>query len=138
MIHTTAILEIFIPLTFFLFLKLVTRRTWIGIVITSMLGAAVFFSGSGNLPLYLAMITVIMIGFWTALFRFGFLSVMVGVTVADLLRWMPLTFDLTAPYAGASILALAAVAALMLIALRASLAGRPLFRDAVLGAEPAR
>ncbi len=137
-IHTSSTVDIFFPLTLFLFLTLVTRRAWIGIGITSALGMLIYYPGAGNIPLYVTTMAAFMVVFWLALFRFGFLCVILAATVGDLLRLMPLTFDLSAPYAAPSILTMLVVAGLTLFALRTSLAGRPLFRDALLDPQPAR
>jgi len=135
--HTDTTLEIFIPLTLFLFLKLFTGRAWIAVGVVSLLGIAIYYPGTGSIPLYVTTIGCFMVLFWLSLFRFGFLSVIVAASVAEILRVMPLTFDLSAPYSGVSILTLAAVAGLTLVAFRISLAGRTLFRDALLDSERA-
>ena len=65
------------------------------------------------------------------LFRFGFLPVMLGFTVADLVRAMPLTFDLSAWYAQASLFPLLLLLGLAVYGMRVSIAGQPLFHDPV-------
>jgi serine/threonine-protein kinase len=137
-VHTSSTLGIFVPLTFCLFLTLITRRTWLAVGVTSLLGLTVFYPGSGSVAFYVATLVPFLAAFWYCLFRFGFLSAIIGMTVGDLLREMPLTFDLSAPYAGASLLTLALVAGLTLFAFRASLGGRPLIRDTLLDPHPAR
>jgi len=57
--------------------------------------------------------------------------------LGDLLEQIPLTSHLSAWYAAPTLLTLAAIAALALWTFRASLAGRPLFRDIILADQPA-
>jgi hypothetical protein len=72
--------------------------------------------------------------FWLVLFRFGLLPVMIGASISDLLLTMPLTPDLTAWYAYASVLTLLVVVGVLVWGFTVSLAGRPLFRDELLDA----
>jgi serine/threonine-protein kinase len=64
-----------------------------------------------------------------ALIRFGLLTVIVGMLTGSLVRSFPMTFDLSASYAGPSMLALAVLVALAAFGFHSSLAGRPLWRD---------
>jgi hypothetical protein len=70
---------------------------------------------------------------WLTLFRFGLLAFVVTNVVNGLLQTMPLTFDLTAWWAAPTWITLAALLFVAGWGFRASLAGRPVFRDAVLG-----
>ena len=67
------------------------------------------------------------------LFRFGFLTFVVGINIQNLLGAIPLTLDLSAWDAGGSLLALGIVVALAVYGFYVSLAGQ-LFRDELLPA----
>ena len=56
-------------------------------------------------------------------------------TVADLLRLLPLTFDLSAWYGYVTLLTLFVTVGVAVWGFRVALAGRPLFRDEILEAE---
>ncbi len=58
-----------------------------------------------------------------------------GYTVADLLRFLPLTFNLTAWYGHVTLLTLFVTVGVAVWGFRAAVAGRPLFRDEILEAE---
>jgi hypothetical protein len=60
---------------------------------------------------------------------------MLGYTVGELLRYMPLAVDLTSWYGYTTWLALLTTAGVALWGFRVALAGRPLFRDEILGVE---
>ncbi len=67
--------------------------------------------------------------------RFGLLPVILGYTITDLMRLLPLTFDLTVWYGHVTLLTLFVTVGVAVWGFRAALAGRPLFRDEILGAE---
>lgn len=58
-----------------------------------------------------------------------------GYTVADLLRFLPLTFNLTAWYRHVTLVTLFVTVGVAVWGFRAAVAGRPLFRDEILEAE---
>jgi hypothetical protein len=70
--------------------------------------------------------------FWFILIRFGLVSMLVGFTVQSLLGVMPLTFDLSAWYAGSTWITVLVIAALTAWGFYVSLAGRPVFKDGLL------
>ncbi len=63
------------------------------------------------------------------LIRFGLLTGIALFFFSNLTFWLPLTFDITAWYAGLSALVAAMVLAFLFYAFHISLAGKPLFRD---------
>lgn len=65
----------------------------------------------------------------TTMLRFGLLPIAVAMATFNLLYSAPPTFDLSAWYAGSTLLALLSVVALAGYGFHVSLAGRPLFRD---------
>lgn len=106
-------------------LKLICRRTWLAVGIHAILYVFVYASiGFGMVGIAL------WIGFWYLIFfRFGWVSILVGTFTQDLLSGYPLTIDLSAWYAHASILVAVVCLALTLYGFKVSLAGRPAFKD---------
>ena len=105
-------------------LKLICRRTWLAVVVHAVLYVFVYASGFGLVGIVLS------ISFWyLVFFRFGWVSVLVGTFIQDLLHGYPLTTDLSAWYAHASILAVVVCLALTVYGFKVSLAGRPAFKD---------
>ena len=105
-------------------LKLICRRTWLAVVVHAVLYVFVYASGFGLAGIVLS------ISFWyLVFFRFGWVSVLVGTFIQDLLHGYPLTTDLSAWYAHASILAVVVCLGLTLYGFKVSLAGRPAFKD---------
>ena len=109
-----------------LLLRFLFRRTWLAVAVHGTLYVVVY---SSAYPLgYLTL------GIWIALwymvfFQFGWVSVLLATVVADLLNGFPLTANLSAWYAYASILVISFCLALGMYGFRVSLGGRPLFRD---------
>jgi serine/threonine-protein kinase len=133
--HAYSVIMIFISLATLLVLRVICRNTWIAIALATTLFFFVFLPPDGSLFFFLPAFLLVMALHWAMLFRFGLLTVVVGSTVKDLFETLPLTFDLTAWYADATLLTLAFVLALTCWGFWVSLAGRPLFRDEILGAE---
>ena len=114
---TTHVLFLFVAL---LLLRFLLRRTslaiaahWVGYVV-------VYSSGFGLFPIA-SWITL-----WHVLFfRYGWVTILVGTFVADLLSGFPLTSDLSAWHAHATVLAIGACLALAGYGFRVSLGGRP-------------
>jgi hypothetical protein len=109
---------------FLLVLRLLVKKTWIAVVITTVIGMSVFYPGSGNLGLHVALFVIPATLFWVALFRFGFLGLLVSSSFTELFRQMPLTPDLSAWYATPTIVTLLVTVGLALYAYRSTLAGR--------------
>jgi serine/threonine-protein kinase len=137
-VHVTAALEMFFPLILLLVLRLLSGRTWVAVLGTSIIGAVVTYSQSGNPAIRLTIFAIAVAVFWTALFRFGLLAMVVAGTVDQALETIPLGLNLGAWYGTNMLLPLLAVLALGIWGFRACAAGRPLFRDAVFEAESAR
>jgi hypothetical protein len=134
-VHTTELLDIIFPLTLLLIFRLLLRRNSLAIVATSLVALVLFHPGSGSAIGYVIVFTLTTVLLLSVLFRYGLLSVAAALTISGLLSRLPLTWSPPAWYAGPMILALALVVAPALWGFWTSLAGRPLFRDAIL--EPA-
>ena len=106
-------------------LKLICRRTWLAVGIHAILYVFVYASiGLGMVGIAL------WIGLWYLIFfRFGWVSILVGTFTNDLLNGYPLTINLSAWYAHASILVAVVCLALTVYGFKVSLAGRPAFKD---------
>ena len=124
----------------FLVLRLIFRRTWLALAIMSILwgllmgmqwmmlqiakglslGSLAFGFGWG------VMMSVIVVGL---LIRFGVLALFAEFFCSMLITSFAITADTSAPYFSASLIGPLAAAALALLAYRAALAGRPLFRE---------
>jgi serine/threonine-protein kinase len=133
-LFTVSIWNLFMVVMMFLLLKLLLRKTWAAVLVESlMIGGLLFFAGPGD-PGWLAVWAVVTLGlFWFILIRFGLVSMLFGFTVQSLLGVMPLTFDLSAWYAGSTWITVLVIAALTAWGFYVSLAGRPVFKDEVLG-----
>ena len=128
-----AIWNLFMVVMMFLLLRLLLRRTWAAVVVTTILGAALVAPESGDPWVYVVFILCFLMVFWLALLRFGLVTVLIGFTVSNLLATMPMTLNLSAWYASSTWVTLMALAALTLWGFYVSLAGRPVFKDALLG-----
>jgi predicted Ser/Thr protein kinase len=128
-----AIWNLFMAVMMFLLLRLLLRRTWAAVVVTTILGAALVAPESGDPWVYVVFILCFLMVFWLALLRFGLVTVLIGFTVSNLLATMPMTLNLSAWYASSTWVTLMVVAALTMWGFYVSLAGRPVFKDALLG-----
>ena len=107
-----------------LLLRLIFRKTWIAVAIHWSLYVFVYGPGFGYVQI------VIWITAWHAVFfRFGWLSILVGTVCYDSLNGFPLTTNLSAWYAHATILVSVFCLALTIYGFKVSLAGRPVFKD---------
>ena len=136
--HTFSVLDTFMSVMLLLVLRVLTRRTWIAVGLTTFLFFFIINPGQGNLLPFVIGFVFIASLHWFVLFRFGLLAVVVGSTVGDLFLNLPLTFDLTAWYAPTTLLVVALTLGLAGWGFWVALAGRPLFRDEILEAETAR
>ena len=134
-IHTTSLLDVLFPVMLFLVFRLLLRRTWAAVGLVSLIGTVVTYPGSGSFAVYAGFMVVTLLIIWVALLRFGLLSVAICTSVGELLTQLPMTFDVSAWYAGASLPALILIFGMTVWAFRIALAGRPLFRDTILEAE---
>jgi hypothetical protein len=137
-LHTTAVLNMLVGIMALLGLRLLLRKTWIAVILTSGLFFIMVSPGQGDIRPFIISFLVLAAIHWFVLFRFGLLPILVGATISDLLQNLPLTFDLTAWYAHVTLLTLAVVLGLAGWGFWVSLAGRPLFRDQILEADGAR
>ncbi|HXU10676.1 MAG TPA: hypothetical protein VN898_01815, partial [Candidatus Binatia bacterium] len=134
-IHTTSAVTTFMPVMLFLVARLLLRRTWPAVVVVSIIGALINVPESGSAVVYAAFIVIVLAMFWTLLLRFGLLATVTCISIIDLLTQVPLTFDLSSWRAGAGVPTLILVLGMTAWAFRVAVAGRPLFRDALLEAE---
>ncbi len=128
LIHSNTLITCLYFIVALFLLRLLLRRTWVAMGIWLALFALIYNVRAGNPQLDWLVFTV-----WGAiwlffLFRFGWVSVIVGLFVMDLLA-TPLSLDPSAWYARTSILAIAVVIGLAVYGFKLSLAGRPVFKD---------
>ncbi len=136
-VHVESVLFAFFGVTMFLVLRVVLRRTWAAVAAWTALAVVLFNPGAGSPWPYLISALFLFTAFWVVLFRAGLLSVVTGLSLAFLLRSFPLTFDLSAWYAEATLLVLPVVLGVALWGFRTALAGRPIFRDEIAPARAA-
>jgi len=132
-VHATSVTEMFYTLTLFLVLRLLLRRTWITIGIISLMILVMYLPDVGHPAPYLIVSLVMLAMFWFVLLRFGLLAATVGFGVRAMLTTLPLTFDLFAWHANATRIVLVLIVGLAAWGFTAATAGRPLFRDSILG-----
>ncbi len=137
-LHVDAVLGNFNAIMLFLVLRIVTRRTWIAVALASLLAVVMFNPGSGTPWPYVTTFAVIAALVWVVLFRAGLLAVLVGFSVNSVLSSLRMTSELTAWHALPMWLAIGAVTWVAGWAFYVSLAGRPLLRDEIQEAQPAR
>jgi serine/threonine-protein kinase len=105
--------------------RLLLRRQWLAVGALLVLGTLFMNRSAGDPYLDLAY-GAGQVALWLlVLFRFGVLSSVVGVFLQALLHGHPITFDLSAWYAGDSFLVLFVVTALVAYGFRTCLARRP-------------
>ncbi|MGB5660125.1 MAG: serine/threonine-protein kinase [Thermoanaerobaculia bacterium] len=132
-LFTVSIWNLFMVVMMFLLLKLLLRKTWVAVVVESlMMGGLLFFAGPGDPRLLTVWAVGTLVLFWFILIRFGLVSMLVGFTVQLLLGVMPLTFDLSAWYSGSTWITVLVIAALTAWGFYVSLAGLPVFKDELL------
>jgi serine/threonine protein kinase len=112
---------------FLLFLlRLVVKKEWIAAVIVVFLGAAT--NTGGDYPMYTFFASaLIWISILLILKRFGFLAMVVGLVVQNVLIVFPVTSHLSRWYASEALTGILAIAAIAVYGFRTSLAGKPLF-----------
>ena len=133
-VHTTNVLDGLVVIILLLVARLVLRRTWAAILAVTSLALPLIYGGTGSIPVYVVFALLLLAMFWLVLFRFGLLSLIAGMSIGGMLNDLPVTFDLTAWYAGAGSFALCLILGVAVWAFRTSVAGRPLFRDEILEA----
>jgi hypothetical protein len=132
-IHTLALLEIIFPLTWLLILRLLLRRTVPAAVLGGLLGSILFYPETGSIPGYIVGMTLTIAVFWGVLFGSGLLAFAAMFQVYRLLDRLPLTMQPDGWYLGPVLLSLTFLVAPPLWGFWTSRAGRPLFRDEILG-----
>ena len=112
-----------------LLLRFLLRRKWLAVGAFWFLWVLVFQSQGGTVLVDLLLTSALAALFLFFLFRFGWLSIAVGLFVNDVLLAFPLTFDPTAWYAGNTLFALVVVFGLAIYGFKVSLGDRPAFED---------
>jgi len=134
-VQTSSLLEMFIPLIMVLILRVVLRRTWIAVVLMSLMFMVIVISDIGNAAFTAPVIACGLAIWWFFLFRFGLLTLAVGFTLNTMLNDLSLTLNLTAWWSVTTWLLLALFAGITAWGFWASLAGQPVFKDEILGAQ---
>jgi eukaryotic-like serine/threonine-protein kinase len=132
-IHNQALLEIIFPVTLLVIFRLLLRRTASALVVGAVLGSILFYPETGSIPGYIVGFCFSIVIAWAVLFRFGLLAFAAMFHVYRLLDRMPLTLHPEGWYMGTMLLTLTFIAAPPLWGFWTSQAGRPLFRDEILG-----
>jgi len=112
-------------------LRLVLRKDAIAFVALVLLGAFVNNGGEQKLFDFIAS-AIIYISFLFVLKRFGFLVLVVGLVVQNVLLVFPTTTHLSQWYAAPALVGLVAIAALAFYGFQTARAGQPLFASSVL------
>ena len=133
-VQTSSLLEMFIPLIIILILRVVVRRTWIAVVLLWLMFMVMVIPQTGNATLVVPAIACGFVIWCFFLVRFGLLTLAVGITLSNMLEELSLTLDLSAWWSGTTWLVLALFAGITAWGFWASLAGRPVFKDEILGA----
>ncbi len=134
-LHCQSLLYMFIGIMMILVLRLLLRKTWISMIVFTVLMFIAFHPGTGH-PMPHLIETLLVVGLLCfVLFRFGLLTVILGYTVSNLFLQLPLTFNLTAWYGYVTLLTLFFTVGIAVWGFWVSLAGRPLFRDKILKGE---
>jgi serine/threonine-protein kinase len=132
---TVSIWNLFMIVMMFLFVRLLVRKTWIAVIIQSLMMLGVMtMQGGDPVPFIVGGVGFLAV-FWVLLFRFGLLSFLVFFMIGNLLTNLPLTHDLSAWYAGSTWMTLLVIAGLTAWAFYVSLAGRPVFKDELLSSD---
>jgi Protein kinase domain len=111
--------------------RIVLRRDGIAIVAVLAIFGLSGFVDSGNFSLDLISGAMLAGCLMALFFRFGLLAMIEAQFVVEVLLVFPMTFDTSSWYAGSTLLAFAAIAALVVYGFRTALAGRSAFGDAV-------
>lgn len=133
----SAAASLIVPMLFMVLLlifRIVLRRQWLAVgalvVLSVVFGNPAEYGA--NPYLYLIYNLLLSVAIMAILFRFGLLVIVTAYFVQFFLNAFPLTLDLSAWYAGNTFLIGLFLIGLAVWALRISLAGRPMLRDAIL------
>jgi hypothetical protein len=137
-IHTQELFSVIYPITLLLLFRLLLRRTGLAFVAVGLVGTVLFYPDSGSIPGYIVGMSLLIAIFGVVLFRAGLLAVAAMMSVNALLGQLPLTPHPAGWYAGTMLLSLAFIVAPAAYGFWTSQAGRPLFRDEILGAAARR
>jgi hypothetical protein len=112
------------------FFRIVVRRTWLVMLISTVAILPIAMSGTFTGELLVLDVTMSLLGIalvFGVLLRFGLLALIVTFYTFLLIRQFPLTTDFARPYAGACAIVLTALAALSVFGFYASRGDDPLF-----------
>ena len=133
MVTTTLIAAMATYLLLFIF-RVITRRDWAAVAILVVINAAsAAVISEGHWILAAVSIVANTLGL-ILLLRFGIVVLLAWNFAAPLIGTAPLTLHLSQWYGGTTLIVAAVVAAVTIWAFRASLAGRPLFSEALFDA----
>jgi serine/threonine-protein kinase len=125
-IQVNALTHILLLIGGLLLLRFVLRRTWLALAFHGTLYVLVYASGFPRGYLTLA---IWICAWYLMFFRFGWTSLVIGTATVQLLTGYPLTINLSAWYAYATVLVVGFCLALTLYGFKVSLGGRPPFQD---------
>jgi hypothetical protein len=124
------------PVTMFLILRMLLRRTWAAIGVVTILALVLFNQGQGvPTPGFLLGFGFGIAIFWVTFLRLGFLSLVVAFSLSDFLSVLPLSLDFSSWHSGPTILYLLLMVGLAVYGFRTSLAGRSLLGDQLAEAQ---
>ncbi len=127
-------------LALFLLLRIVCRRTWIAVVAlllllatNTLLQLTALGVSSGSALAVGALLGLANGAFFAVAIRFGLLALIGGLVFGVVQAKYLFTLDPTSPFLGTVLFGVASLVVLAGFAFHTSLAGQPLFRDAILG-----
>jgi serine/threonine-protein kinase len=117
------------------FLKIIVRRNWLVFLLGTLAVLPIAMSGTfagEQLALELAISLAGIALVFTVLLRFGLLALIITIYTFLAIEGIPLTTDMSKPYAGAALLLSAAIAGFSVLGFYASRGGQPLFGRTLL------
>jgi serine/threonine-protein kinase len=131
LIHSNTLITVLYFIVALFLLRFLLRKTWLAVGAWWVLSLFVYNVNAGQ-PMFDWLVFGVWAFLWLFfLFRFGWVTVVVGLFVMDLLS-TPLSFDPSVWYWGTSLLAVALVLGLAVYGFRVSLAGQPVFKDVLV------
>jgi hypothetical protein len=104
--HSGGIYDTFFVIFILLLVRLVVRKTWIAVVIMTLMQIFVMISFGGDPRMLIVAGILVAVVMFIVLFRFGLLAVMVYHTVNSLTSGLPLTADPSSWYFGTTLCAI--------------------------------
>ena len=135
--HTNAtLMDSLFPLLLLVVLRLILRRTWLAVLALVVLVTFAFWPVFSSPIPHLVFLPITMGLFLLLLYRFGFLAVVVCSSTTAFLQDMPITYEVSSWYFGATLVVVALILGVAIYSFRVSLSGKPVFKDELLS-EPA-